>query len=972
MNRSTKIALIYLAVCTVLLYKAYGEEFSYTDVCSQQKSYYETCLLGNYSYRCLKYRSYNYTCNKTSSCTYSLRSCGECSVSCGNGTQSCSYECRNGSLCVLPEKIKTRCCNTHTCPVVNGGWGLWTRWSSDCDCSVTCANRTSMKVRTRFCNNPAPENDGALCVGASTEYQSFPCSSAPCPVDGKWSAWNVWTQYGACTVTCDKGIQVQTRNRTCTNPECGGRQCNGPSVDYQTSECYTQPCSIDGNWGPWNCWTAITSCSVTCETGVRNETRSRTCSYPTPQYGGRQCNGISTEFQTSACYTKPCPIDGNWGAWNGWSSNAPCSVTCGGGNDIQTRNRSCTDPPPQNGGRQCSGTSTESQTVPCCSNECPQDGGWNAWNSWTVQGDCSVTCNEGLQVQTRNRVCTNPIPKYGGKPCNGTSVESQPIKCTGPPCPIDGNWGPWNCWASNATCSATCGSGFKIETRSRICSNPSPQYGGTQCNGASTEYQTRPCNIKPCPIDGNWGDWNGWTSNAQCSVTCGGGNDMQTRNRSCTNPPPQNGGRDCIGTSTGSQTVPCCSQGCPQDGSWSTWTNWNQQGACSITCGDGVQARTRNRVCTYSNPQYGGRPCNGSSVESQPINCTGTPCPVDGNWGAWNSWTSNTCSVTCGTGVRTDTRIRTCSNPAPQYGGRQCNGTSTECQTVLCNNPVCVIDGGWSAWTCWTSVQCNNTCNECNEILTRKRNCTNPVPQNGGRQCNGTSDELKTIPCGRNGTCPIVDGGWSGWCDWITDSDCSATCGGGTKPQRRTRTCTDKSPRNGGKECIGLSAESRIVRCNPDPCPPVDGRWGPWNPWTYSNWNVDCYNGKQTRTRTRLCNRPAPQNCGKPCNGSSEESELNQCNKDTCPLECAMSSETAAICGTPSSASTKIIMSLGNGGSRCNPSNCTCAEITHGYVRHPTDCTKFIQCAWNVPFVESCPIGTYWDQSLKECRRGTC
>jgi len=55
-------------------------------------------------------------------------------------------------------------------------------------------------------------------------------------------------------------------------------------------------------------------------------------------------------------------VHGNWTDWGDWN---PCSVTCAGG--TQSRSRTCTNPPPRNGGRECSG---ESEDVQSC-NEMP-------------------------------------------------------------------------------------------------------------------------------------------------------------------------------------------------------------------------------------------------------------------------------------------------------------------------------------------------------------------------------------------------------------------------------------------------------------------------------------------------------------------------------------------------------------------------------------------------------------------------
>ncbi len=54
-----------------------------------------------------------------------------------------------------------------------------------------------------------------------------------------------------------------------------------------------------------------------------------------------------------------------------------------------------------------------------------------------------------------------------------------------------------------------------------------------------------------------------------------------------------------------------------------------------------------------------------------------------GNWGAWGSW--STCSITCGPG--TQTRSRLCNNPPPSNGGATCPGSGTESAT--CNLQSC-------------------------------------------------------------------------------------------------------------------------------------------------------------------------------------------------------------------------------------------------------------------------------------------
>uniref|UniRef100_A0A3P9M5Z2 Hemicentin 1 n=1 Tax=Oryzias latipes TaxID=8090 RepID=A0A3P9M5Z2_ORYLA len=338
---------------------------------------------------------------------------------------------------------------------------------------------------------------------------------------------------------------------------------------------------------------------------------------------------------------------GGYSEWSEWGS---CSVSCGAG--IQKRLRQCNNPLPANGGRHCAGSDTEKSS--CQGNPCP-DGNWSEWSVWE---ECSQTCGQGNR--TRFRTCSNPLPQYGGKPCEGKAVEV--IMCSVRPCPA-GNWGSWLPWGP---CSETCGRG--MQSRIRLCNNPPPQFDGSQCEG--TDTQSKMCLERLCP-HGKWSSWMNW---GPCSVSCGGG--TRQRTRLCASPAPQHGGRSCEGN--GVHVDFCNTDPCPVSGNWGTWSSW---GSCSKTC-NGGQMR-RYRTCDSPRPAFGGRACAGADEQMQ--RCSIVSCP-DGNWGSWQPW--GQCSVSCGGGERT--RLRLCNNPAPSYGGRQCPGDSsllTRCNTQACPGP---------------------------------------------------------------------------------------------------------------------------------------------------------------------------------------------------------------------------------------------------------------------------------------------
>eukprot|EP00121_Abeoforma_whisleri_P006799 Awhi_evm1s6191 len=274
------------------------------------------------------------------------------------------------------------------------------------------------------------------------------------------------------------------------------------------------------------------------------------------------------------------------GMYSEWSNWGDCSKTCDSG--VQERARLCNNPIPEFGGANCEGLASETQT--CNEQKCPVDGGFSTWSGW---GECSKSCNIGMK--TRERRCDNPVPEFGGKECGRKTKESK--KCNVQSCPIDGGFSTWSSWGD---CSKSCNIGLK--TRERTCDSPVPEFGGKRCEGTTSERKK--CNKQSCPIDGGFSKWSSWST---CSSECDAGTKEKTR--SCTNPTPKYGGSECVGTL--SKTKSCNLRNCTSCDIFTTPIPFLDGG--SYTCAnnrdcknDGIDP-TDFKTAGLSSPPHNGR-----------------------------------------------------------------------------------------------------------------------------------------------------------------------------------------------------------------------------------------------------------------------------------------------------------------------------------------------------------------------------
>ncbi|XP_046570488.1 netrin receptor UNC5B-like [Haliotis rubra] len=168
------------------------------------------------------------------------------------------------------------------------------------------------------------------------------------------------------------------------------------------------------------------------------------------------------------------------------------------------------------------------------------------------------------------------------------------------------------------------------------------------------------------------------------------------------------------------------------------------------------------------------------------------------------------------------------------------------------------------------------------------------------------------------------NGGWSGWSPWRDMDECSVLCGGGTKDQDHTRSCTNPRPTHGGSYCRGDSYQNRTIACGTSLC------------------GSRCPKGKTTFIAHAT-------NSGRFYHCSNSVAFLRHCAPGTW-FDLARPGCTQ-LATTPDS---------------------TCAGKGYRMFAHGTNCKKYFECSHGAKVERTCPGKTKFDSKLGRCVHGTC
>ncbi|KAM7121113.1 LOW QUALITY PROTEIN: SCO-spondin-like [Molossus nigricans] len=606
------------------------------------------------------------------------------------------------SLTCPSEGVQSSCahgelaCSMSDCSKAGGGFGPWDPWGP---CSCSCGGLgTRTRSRHWF-------SFGTGAAGSTVE-----------PLTGLASGWGLWSPWSFCSRSCAAPAHPAWHSCAHLCLHWGKGETETPWSKLQDGK--ENEGLDEAMAGPEE------EESCPCAPALR--------AYHSPGPGGHFPDILTAYQEHGFCNLRACPVPGGWSCWSPW-------LSCQGGRSL--RSRSCSSPPPKNGGAPCAGERHHTRLcnpMPCgegcpagtevvsCANCCPRR--CSDLQEGTACQD-GQACQPGCQAAAAPRVCqglsgcwAGPRKQHssGGLPPPGSleqdssclpighweSTDAQGrswapgrhqdaqagrLSCTAQPCPPPAHcaWSRWSAWS--ACC--LCGPGGK---QSRFRCPPHPAGVPEPALSAAS---------LPTPVPAWW-------------------------------PPPHRGGQLEAGPVPAvlpppvpQRSPPALWASAPSDPSGLTcvlpvsgaWTPRSPCSDCPVSCGGGNQVRTR--VCVASAPPHGGPPCLGPHTQTQ--HCVRQPCGglLDACfWGPWGP-----CSRSCGPGLA--------SGSGSCRGRPPCSGTFLHLDTQACYLGPCPGEGvGVEQLDSWSS----RTGCSCQVLVQQHYGLLRPVwggNQGGGAPC---------------------------------------------------------------------------------------------------------------------------------------------------------------------------------------------------------------------------------------------